>query len=67
MEGKIEAAEKELHNNNGLIKLQQQGQEIQSVHCDDATINEQEMNKISAVRAVVEKQDPSSKVIVFLF
>ncbi|KAK4735791.1 hypothetical protein R3W88_010052 [Solanum pinnatisectum] len=63
MEGKIEAAENELHNNNGLIKLQQQGEEIQSVHCDDATINKEEMNKISLVRAVVEKQDPSSKEV----
>lgn len=66
MEGKIEGAGKELHHNNGLTKLQEGGEEIQLVYCGDATINEQEKEKISLVRALVEKQDPSSKVILLL-
>ncbi|XP_055828384.1 uncharacterized protein LOC129896489 [Solanum dulcamara] len=61
MEGKIEGAGKKLHHNNGLTKLQEGREEIQLVHCGDATINEQEKEKISLVRALVEKQDPSSK------
>lgn len=59
MEGKNEAAGKELHYNNG--------EEIQLIHCEGATINEEERNKISLVRALVEKQDPSSKVIDLIF
>ncbi|KAM3380496.1 phosphatidylinositol transfer protein 3 [Capsicum galapagoense] len=75
MEGKIEPVAKELHDNNtnnsnGLhceTKLKQQEgksatQEIQLLHCDD-TISEQDKKKISNLRAVVEKQDPSSKEV----
>ncbi|XP_059289301.1 uncharacterized protein LOC132042794 isoform X2 [Lycium ferocissimum] len=69
MEGKVEAISKELHDNNGIhceTKLGQEGesvtQEIIQVHCDDK-ISEEEKKKISLVRALVEKQDPSSKEV----
>ncbi|OIT05548.1 PREDICTED: random slug protein 5-like isoform X1 [Nicotiana attenuata] len=67
MEGKVKAVAKEL-NNNGIhfeTKLQQEEesvtQEIQ-VKCDDK-ISEEEKNKICLMRALVEKQDPSSKEV----
>ncbi|XP_060205362.1 uncharacterized protein LOC132633146 [Lycium barbarum] len=69
MEGKVEAISKELHDNNGIhceTKLEQEGksvtQEIKQVNCDDK-INEEEKKKISLVRALAEKQDPSSKEV----
>ncbi|XP_009803039.1 uncharacterized protein LOC107821881 [Nicotiana tabacum] len=64
MEGKVEALAKEL-NDNGLhfeTKLQQEGELVTQVKCDDK-ISEEEKNKIRLMRALVEKQDPSSKEV----
>nr|XP_009792470.1 PREDICTED: random slug protein 5-like isoform X2 [Nicotiana sylvestris] len=67
MEGKVEAIAKEL-NDNGLhfeTKLEQEGESVTQeikVGCDDK-ISEEEQNKICLMRALVEKQDPSSKEV----
>nr|XP_018632366.1 phosphatidylinositol/phosphatidylcholine transfer protein SFH1-like isoform X3 [Nicotiana tomentosiformis] len=67
MEGKVEAVAKEL-NNNGLYcetKLEGEGESVTQdiqVQCDDK-ISEEEKNKICLMRALVEKQDPSSKEV----
>lgn len=70
MEGKAKATAMEPNNDVILSehRLKQESivkEEIQ-VQCND-TITEQENYKIELMRAVVEKKDPSSKVLLYYF
>lgn len=67
MKGKAEAVTMK-PNDDELLSKQRMKQEAAAtekegiqMRCND-TITEQEMNKIELTRALVEKQDPSSKV-----